>query len=455
MATKKKAAKKAAPQKKAPKKAAPKKAVKQAAPKKAAAKPAAKAKAQPAVAATVKTKKSDISRYAHPFVTNTPVAQRKATPVGKRMTDYIAGQILPISAVKGDSSMTLEDVIGTDGANEIAAEKELTFHTVGDTGEPHGTSQEDVALAMAADYTNVAVSGQQPAFFLHLGDVNYYDNSDSGYHEQFYAPYKNYPGKIIAIPGNHDGELFKYDGTSTKQTSPCQEFIANFCQDKPGVPTAAGTIYREMVAQPGVYWYLDCPLIDIIGLYSNMAESPGYIVGPNNDQTQKTWLQKTLAKIASGRSATRKALLIVVHHPPFSTSGHNSSPGMLQDIDDCCAANHIMPDAVLSAHAHNYQRYTRYITFEGKPMQIPFPVVGTGGRAVQKVLPATGAKTQDTYLNSYHTYDKAVSDYGYMTVTVTPTQLKLVFTTVENKTQVKKVFDTMVVNLATNKVTAS
>jgi hypothetical protein len=72
---------------------------------------------------------------------------------------------------------------------------------------------------------------------LHLGDVIYYDNTDKGYLEQFYVLYKRYPGKIIAIPGNHDSELFKFDGASTGPTKTLAAFMKNFCQPVPAVPS--------------------------------------------------------------------------------------------------------------------------------------------------------------------------------------------------------------------------
>lgn len=244
--------------------------------------------------------------------------------------------------------------------------------------------QLQVANAMSADY-DPAKPAASPAFFFHLGDVIYYDNTDNGYHAQFYEPYKTYPGKIIAIPGNHDGELFKYDGSSTGQKVTIEAFQKNFCQAKTGVPSGAGTIYREMVSQPAVYWYLNTPFVDIIGLYSNMAENPGYIAAPSIGSKQKDWLTKTLKSISALRTVgKRKALLIATHHPPFSSGSHSSSTEMLIDIDDCCTQASIMPDAFLSAHAHNLQCYTRYLTFGGKNIQIPYIVCGGGAGRYNK-----------------------------------------------------------------------
>ncbi len=398
--------------------------------------------------ATTNSKKT--LRFAHPFQTNVPIADRQNVPnVGTRMTDFVQTKLEPIPVPQREPTMTLAEIIGDAGAAEIAAGKSIIFHATGDTGLVHGEMQELVAESMATEY-NVANPEKSPAFFLHLGDVVYYDNTDSGYHQQFYVPYKNYPGKIIAIPGNHDGELFKYDGTSTGQKVSLEAFQKNFCQPKPGVPPAAGTIYREMISQPGVYWVLNAPYVDIIGLYSNMAENPGYISAPSIGNKQKDWLTKTLTNIAENRKkGSKKALIIAVHHPPISTSGHSSSTEMLADIDDSCKKAGIMPDAVLAAHAHNYQRYTRYITFNGIDMEIPFIVCGGGGRVSQPVETATGAKDGD------HSFDKSLRGNGFLTITVTKDVLTINFTQVsedKNKHFVTKKFDSVTVNLKSNKL---
>jgi hypothetical protein len=391
-------------------------------------------------------------RFAHPFFTDVPINDRvTVSGVGKRMTDFVQTRLEPIpEPIRAKSILTLDEVIGTDGVNEIANKaKQIVFHATGDTGELAGNSQQMVADAMTSDY-DISHPEISPAFFFHLGDVDYYDNTDKGYHAQFYEPYKKYPGKIIAIPGNHDGELFKWDKTSTGQTKTLEAFMENFCQAKTGVPPAAGTIYREMVSQPGVYFLLQCPFVDIVGLYSNMAENPGYIVAPaennsSNTHMQTDWLTATLTDIAQNRtqSGERKALIIAVHHPPFSVGAHSSSTDMLNDIDTCCKAAGIMPDAFLTAHSHNMQRYTRYLNFNGKNMQIPFFVSGCGGRKIQPVVQATGDRTGD------HSYDKSVSAYGYLKVTVDSKTLNIQFIEVLAEDE-KQVFDNVTVDLATN-----
>ncbi|GAA4736779.1 metallophosphoesterase family protein [Flavisolibacter ginsenosidimutans] len=384
-------------------------------------------------------------RFAHPFFTTLPQEERSLVPgLGHRMTDFIKTKLEKIPDPKREPTMALEEIIGHDGAKQIEASKAIRFHAVGDTGHENGFDEEAVADAMAADY-DISHPEKCPAFLFHLGDVIYYDNTDRGYQAQFYVPYRKYPGKIIAIPGNHDGEIFRYDGKPTGQKTTLEAFQKNFCAPKPAVPSGAGTIYREMVSQPGVYWLLDAPFVNVVGLYSNVAENPGFLEAPSIGQKQMDWLVKTLAGIKKQRDkGIRKALFIATHHPPFSNGSHSGSAEMLADIDKACQQSGIMPDVVLAAHAHSYQRYTRSVNFQGKPMDIPFLVVGSGGRGLQQVVPASGQKMGD------HRYDKSLMGFGYLSVTVTERLVTLNFIQVQGET--KTSFDKITVDLTTHRI---
>jgi hypothetical protein len=378
-----------------------------------------------------------ITRFAHPFFTTVPLAQRKVINGAARMTDRIEVHLEKIPPVKGTSTMELADVIGPAGVQEIEQEKSISFHAVGDTGHENSEAQVFVANAMSEDF-DVANPGKSPAFFLHLGDVNYYDNTDKGYHAQFYVPYKTYPGKIVAIPGNHDGELFRFDGRPTGQRETLQAFQNNFCQPPDKTDITSGTIERQMVSQPGVYWRLDAPFVDIVGLYSNVAENPGYIQARSIGDAQKRWLNKTLATIKSERDAgQKKALLIAVHHPPISNGSHASSTEMLADIDDSCRTNQIFPTALLSAHAHDYQRYTR-VAFDGTDVKVPFLVVGSGGRGLSPHLTRATKQRQGDFI-----YEKALRGYGYSRVSVTKSALKIEFFQVDEHSGKKSLFDSV------------
>jgi predicted phosphodiesterase len=393
-------------------------------------------------------------RFAHPFFTTTPKEQRAAIAgVGNGLAKYPSTALLleEIPPPKREPIMQLDEIVGTDGMNEIVASGSITFHAVGDTGSPD-TMTEKISSAMAADY-NIANPAASPAFLLHLGDIIYYDNTDKGYLQQFYTPYKHYPGKIIGIPGNHDGEMVKYDQPgepSVGQATTLAAFIENLCQDTTGVPPAAGTIYREMISQPAVYWYLNTPLVDIVGLYSNVADGPGFIANDNViGQVQKDWLTQTLQSIAGARQQGRKGLILAVHHPPFSGGGHSPSTDMLADIDACCNTAGIMPDVVISGHSHNYQRFTRYYTINGVNMQIPYFVVGCSGHGIQKVAHADGHKTDD------HTFDSSLYGYGYLTLTADKNKITVNFSQVSTDGSKQPYDQTIVVDLATSQIVPS
>ena len=262
----------------------------------------------------------------------------------------------------------LSDVIGADGAKAIAQASGIRFHATGDTGLPKQDMQEPVADAMAADL-NPDDSAGSPAFFLHLGDVIYFNNTDPGYLEQFYQPYKQYPGKIIAIAGNHDGEV-----KGGKQPKTLVAFKKNFCPPQPTVHQSAGTIYREMVAQPGVYWHLDCPFLDLIGLYTNVADGPGYLAEAPGGSAQMKWFGQRLDAIAKARSTAdkRRAFILCLHHPPYSNGGHAGSPCVVTALQSAFDSAKIIPDVVLAGHSHNYQRHTRRLQFAGEKWEIPY-----------------------------------------------------------------------------------
>src|SRR5205823_5664695 len=133
------------------------------------------------------------------YTTTEPEARSPVPGIGAvRMLDFIEDHLESIPPVRGDSKLTLQDIVGADGASEIEAAGSLIFHSVGDTGKGSHTQQEAVANAMASDYSPTTNPSRSPAFLFHLGDVNYYNNTPIGYYQQFYNPYKHYPGKIIA-----------------------------------------------------------------------------------------------------------------------------------------------------------------------------------------------------------------------------------------------------------------
>ncbi len=342
---------------------------------------------------------------------------------------------------------SLRDVIGADGANAIAQAGRIRLHATGDTGLPKQDMQEPIAEAMATDFQPDDLVGS-PAYFLHLGDVIYFNNTDPGYLEQFYQPYKHYPGKIIAIAGNHDGEV-----RGGNQSATLVAFLKNFCPPQPTVHAAAGTILREMVAQPGVYWHLDCPFLDLIGLYTNVADGPGYLVEAPGGPAQMKWFGKRLDAIAKARSTPgkRRALILCLHHPPYSNGGHAGSPRVVTALQSTFDAAKIIPDVVLSGHSHNYQRHTRRLQFAGESWEIPYFVTGFGGHNLSGFQVAIGQQTEDT------TFDKSLAGYGYLLLDVNPQRIVIKVSQVKGIPGNPQVipFETVTVNLANHTIATS
>jgi len=386
--------------------------------------------------------KSPPLRFAHPFFTTTPPAQRRvdARTGVQRMAQFAVGKLGPIPAPSRVPVMDLSEIIGQAGVDEINAAGAVRFHVVGDTGRAAGdtTAQEQVANAMTSDY-DPATPGNSPALLVHLGDVIYGHDKTLLYRDEFYRPYMKYPGKIVAIPGNHDGETFA-------QTDPksLEAFLANFCTATAVVPKIASDvgIFRETMTQPGVYWLLSAPFVNIIGLYSNIAEGPGSILGANNDNKQLQWLNQTLANLK--QAADDRALVIATHHPPFSSGGHSPSAQMLNQIDGVCKANKIVPHAMLAGHSHNYQRYTRTTDLGTGAVKIPYIVAGCGGHAESSVTAANKQHMGETV------FEKSMQGYGYLLMTVTAQQL--VIEMFETTGGAKTPFDTVTVDLANHNV---
>jgi hypothetical protein len=264
---------------------------------------------------------------------------------------------------------------------------------------------------MTGDY-DPAAGGRNPALLIHLGDVIYGHDKSKLYRDEFYRPYMKYPGKIIAIPGNHDGETFK--GTDPVSL---QEFRNNFCAPSAMVPSIAADvrIFRETMTQPGVYWMLSTPFANIIGLYSNIAEGPGNLLGAKGDDQQIKWLTNTLADLK--QSGDKRALVIATHHPPYSSGGHSPSKDMVAQIDKACNDAGIAPHAMLAGHSHNYQRYARTTRLGGTQVQIPYLVAGCGRHADSTVNAAHGQHMGET------TFEKSLKGFGYLLMTANVSEL--------------------------------
>jgi hypothetical protein len=80
--------------------------------------------------------------------------------------------------------------------------------------------------------------------------------------------------------------------------------------------------------QPGAYWWLESPFLDLISLYSNAAEDFGILGADEHDSHQQEWLLKSLKSIADNRqNGTRNALIIAAHQPSSRACWCHDYPG--------------------------------------------------------------------------------------------------------------------------------
>jgi len=363
-------------------------------------------------------------------------------------------QLEPIPAARSTAPIDLSDVIGADAVQKIQNTGQITFHTVGDTGGIHNPEfQFAVAEVMSKDTADGAPFSA--SFWYHLGDVVYYFGQDQYYFEQFYDPYRDYNAPIFAIPGNHDGAVFKGETGKSRDA-----FVANFCTSKPTVSSDSQGAVRTTMDQPGVYFTLNAPFVKFIGLYSNTSEggTEGVIANSKVGNAQLSFLkqQLTAAKAERARGQWR-ALVIATHHPPFTGSPrHVPSPTMLKQIDDACTAAGIQPDLHLSGHAHLYERYTR--TVGGK--KIPYLVAGMGGYYNLPGLkpgkpypaPKTPASGKDASGNPLTLECYNDSNFGFLRMTVSPAAITGQFVTVDPASGKTATGDSFTVDLKANAV---
>ena len=348
---------------------------------------------------------------------------------------------LTLAAVLGMNAQSLQKVITANG--------QLVFHAAGDTGNTRGPETQNLVTdKMVADFSDD--DKKKPLFFFHLGDIIYSFGEAQYYYDQFYEPYRNYPAPILALAGNHDGMV----APGTKAAT-LAAFVENFCATDFEVMPEAGGLSRTAQIQPGIFFTFDAPpFLRILALYSNTLEDPGVIADSTVGDSQLTYLKAALERVKS--ESYRGALIIAHHHPAYTAgSTHGWSEQMLAQIDAICDETGVWPHAVLSGHAHNYQRFTR---LHGET-QIPYLISGNGGHGLAKLTRrgTTPLRTPQVLQTPGH-FDKVVlenyddQDYGYLRVIVTASQLRIEYHPASDGDGAKTPDDFVTVDLATRKL---
>jgi len=256
--------------------------------------------------------------------------------------------------------LDLKDVLPADRYNAILASRKMTCHVNGDMGGiKYAVPQELVAKGMESDFDPTRGGADSPAFLYITGDCVYFNGEVEQYYSQFYQPYTFYDGPIFAVPGNHDGENLPGDST-------LEGFMRNFCARAPVKMPESGDSHRTAMTQPNVYWTLVTPLVNIVGLYSNVPEG-GEIRPPQTD-----WLVSELKSLPRNLP-----LIVALHHPLYSADDHHSGSAHMKTVIEAAVAQAgRAPDMIIAGHVHNYQRISK---FNDDGTVQPHIVTGAGG----------------------------------------------------------------------------
>lgn len=295
------------------------------------------------------------------------------TPVFKKNQPDDNYKFKPLPAAPGTYPyrLSIENIIGKLGNDK------LVMHLVGDTGSIRNLDFQKVVVGEMLKQFDTP-ENDAPDFLYHLGDVVYNFGEAEAYYDQFFAHYQKYPRPIFAIAGNHDSDI---NPDAKKPYNSLDAFMQVFCSSHPGVINFSKTAGKKAMMQPNVYWTLETPLANIIGLYSNV---PKYgVITPE----QKEWFMEELVYANSLKPG--KAIIVCIHHAPYTADiNHGSSRPMITFLEEAFTETGVRPDMVFSGHVHNYQRLHKTYN-DGKV--VPFIVAGAGGYDVLHAI----AKTDD------------------------------------------------------------
>lgn len=337
-------------------------------------------------------------------------------------------------------------------ADEVAkiAKGKLVFHTVGDTGDERGKQMDFVAELMTQDY-DTSPDGEAPAFYYHLGDVVYFAGDIDDYGENFYETYAEYPALIVSIPGNHDCQPDDpQDGPVDPNKVPLDGWVQNFMSADPArLGSLKTTSSRTQMDLPNVYWTFTTPLATFIGLFSNVSETEAEL-----HQDQIDWFKGELK--AADKS---NALIVAIHHPPFSGDTEHSGSGVAEQVlFESFAATGRYPDLILSGHVHNYQRFTVTAQAAHGSYEIPCVVAGAGGytklgklHKIDGANPRTPLTLSDTLVLERYDQEK----FGFLRVEVSKTQIVGTYLAAvydESSTPPPDIVDRFTVDLSAHKV---
>lgn len=224
------------------------------------------------------------------------------------------------------------------------------------------------------------VKSWDPDFIITLGDNNY-DIGDSATIDQNIGQY-------------YHAYIYNYRGRYGPSASTNRFFPSLGNHD---YYTRNGEAYRDYFTLPGNGRYYDFVRGDVhfFALNSDPHEPDGISV----NSRQARWLQARLA------AAPERWKVVYLHHAPYSSGAHGSTPVMQWPFREWGAS------VVLAGHDHHYER----LLVGG----LPYFVNGLGGRSVYSVRNQRLPESQVVFNG----------DYGAMLLNATPDSLSLQFFT--------------------------
>ncbi|MEU6406547.1 metallophosphoesterase [Streptomyces sp. NPDC046985] len=248
----------------------------------------------------------------------------------------------------------------------------FSFLVVGDTGEG-----DDPQFAVVP---GLLKEGAGTEFAVIASDVIYPVGNTDDYGPKFFRPYRDYPGPVYAVPGNHDW----YEGLGG--------FMRVFCaEDRPLDPEAParplsrawwrGLLWHrprpvdeqrlaaarelrsapgQQAVQPGPYWALDAGPLRIVGIDTGLL---GTI-----DAEQGAWLREVSRGPRPKILVTGSPLYVDGEHHPCAIEGGGTVDDIVRDPEHRYVA-------AIGGDIHNYQRYP--VDVDGRTVQ--YVVSGGGG----------------------------------------------------------------------------
>jgi hypothetical protein len=390
-------------------------------------------------------RKTDVSA-SHAAGSAFPVQSRTFVP------PHFPFQPLPVPNGPAPYRFDLSHLLHDTDVQRIKESGVLVFHTVGDTGDERGKQMDFVSAMMTADY-EARPEGRAPAFFYHLGDVVYFAGDIDGYGENFYETYNEYPGLIVAIAGNHDCQPDDpQDGPVDPDKVPLDGWVQNFMSKDPSrLGSLKTSSSRTQMDLPNVYWTFTTPFATIIGLFSNVSETEAEI-----HPDQMSWFRKELTA-----ASPDLALIVAIHHPPFSGDTEHSGSAVAEKIlFESFAATGRYPHLILSGHVHNYQRFTVKQSAASGHFAVPCVVAGAGGYTKPGTLHKIGGEFPRAPLTVSDTltleqYDQ--ENFGFLRLEVSKTEITGTYLSApyqETKTPLPSPTDRFTINIASRTVTS-